>query len=156
MLRMPAFLSRILGFILPAQMSFGYELVLDQSMPCSVVLLSLSNLFIFDQNDCFWSLDLEIRKKIFALSFELVSCFYNLMPWHSFFLWLSTDTHISPIVDRHTHCQVIIRQCPSQPKFLWVLYLIHNALGKLYTLLFSAMLYFWACVIYSSSSWYMF
>ena len=57
------------------------------------------------------------------------------MPWHSFFLWLSTDTHISPVVDRHTHCRVIIRQCPSQPKFLWLLYLIHNALGTLYHLL---------------------
>ena len=141
--------------ILPAQMTFGYELVLDQSMPWSVVLLSLLNLFIFDQNDCFWSLNLEIIK-FFALSFELVSCFYNLMPWHSFFLWLSTDTHISPVVDRHTHYRVIIRQCPSQPKFLWVPYSIHNTFGKLYPLLLSTMLYFWACVIYSWSSWYMF
>ena len=52
-----------------------------------------------------------------------------------FFLWVSTDTHISSVVDRPIHCWIVIRQCPSYSITLWVLPLIHNAFGKLYPLL---------------------
>ena len=155
MLRMLAILNQILEFILPAQTSFWtwagprpIKLSLD-------VPLSLFNLSIVNQSVCFWSLDLEIIIPL-HLSFELVSCFYNLVPLHSFSFRLSTDTHTRFLVVCETNCLVIIRKCPSQPKFLWVLYMIHNAFGKLYPLLLSTMLYFWACVIYSWSSWYMF
>jgi hypothetical protein len=48
---------------------------------------------------------------------------------------VSTDTHISSVVDRPIHCWIIIRQCPSLSITLWVLPLIHNAFGKLYPLL---------------------
>jgi hypothetical protein len=74
----------------------------------------------------------------------------------AFFLWLSTDTHISSVVDRPIHCWIIIRQCSSYSIILWVLPLTHNAFTKLYSLNWTTMLYFWACVVYSWSLWYMF
>ena len=40
------------------------------------------------------------------------------MPLHSFFLCVSTDTHISSVVDRRVHYWIIIRQCPSYSKNL--------------------------------------
>ena len=51
----------------------------------SIVPLRLFNLSILNQSVCFWSLDLEIIIPL-HLSFELASCFYNLIPLHSFFL----------------------------------------------------------------------
>ena len=51
---------------------------------------------------------------------------------HSFFLWVSTGTHISSVVDRLIRCWIVIRQCPSYSITLWVLPMIHNAFGKLY------------------------
>ena len=35
------------------------------------------------------------------------------MPLHSFFFWLSTDTHIRSLVDCQILYWIIIRQCPS-------------------------------------------
>jgi hypothetical protein len=80
----------------------------------------------------------------------------NLMTLHSFFLWLSTDTHISSIVDRPIHGWIIIRQCPSFSITLWVLPLIHNAFGKLYPLSCQPCSTFELVLITLECLWYMF
>ena len=91
-------------------------------------------LSIFDKSVCFWSFVLEIIIPLLS-KHQIIQLSYNMMPVHSFFLWLSTDTHISSVVDRPIHCWIFIRQCPSYSITLWVLPLIHNAFGKLYPLL---------------------
>ena len=101
----------------------------------------LSNLSILDQSVCFWSFVLEIIIPLLS-KHRIIQMFYNLMPVHSFFLWLSTDTHISSIVDRQAHCRVVIRQHPSYAITLWAFSRIHKAFGKLYPLLLSTMLCF--------------
>ena len=55
---------------------------------------------------CFWPPDLEIII-LLHLNFELVSCFYNLISLHSFFLWLSTDAHIRSLVDHRFLCWIL-------------------------------------------------
>ena len=65
------------------------------------------NWSILDQNVCFWSFVLEIIIPL-HLSFELFRWFHNSLHSHSFFLWLSIDTHLSSIVDRLIHCWIII------------------------------------------------
>ena len=64
----------------------------------SIVPLRLFNLSILNQSVCLWSLDLEIIIPL-QLSSELVSCFYNSMSLHWFFLWLWADTHIRSFMD---------------------------------------------------------
>ena len=152
---MLAILNQILEFILPAQTSF---LTWAGSRPIklsSFVPLSLLKLSILNQSICFWSFDLETIIPL-HVSFELVSCFYNPMPSHCFFLWLCADTHISFTMDRRIHCWNIIRQCPPYTKPREVISLIHNAIGKSYSLIWPTMLCFRAGDIYSWSLWYMF
>ena len=120
MLWMLAILNRILAFSLPAQTSLRTWACSWQIKPWSIVDLSLFNLSILNQSVCFWSLDLEIILPL-HLSFELVSCFYNLISLHSFFFWMSIDAHIRSLVDHHILCWIIIRQCPSYLITLWVL-----------------------------------
>ena len=74
----------------------------------SIVPLSLLDLSILDQSICFWSFVLETIIS-FYLSIRLIRWFLNLMPLSSFFLWVSTDTHISFVVDRPIHCWIVIR-----------------------------------------------
>ena len=98
------------------------------SLIVSLILFSLS---ILDQSICSWSLDLKIIITLLIKRWT-IQLFYKPMHLQSFFLWLGIDTHISPIVDRHIHCWIIIRQCPSHLITLWVLPLIPNAFVKLY------------------------
>ena len=72
----------------------------------SIVPLRLFNLSILNQSVCFWSLDLEIIIPL-HLTIELVSCFYNLVSLHYFFLWLSTDAHIRSLVDHQILCWIL-------------------------------------------------
>ena len=136
-----------LKIIFPAQTSFRTWVGSRQFKPLMIVQLSVFNLSILAQSVCFWSFIWETRIS-FYLSIRLIRWFLNLMPLHSFFLWVSTDTHISSVVDRPIHCWIVIRQCPSYSITLWVLPLIHNAFGKLYHLLLSTMLYYQTCLIY--------
>ena len=94
----------------------------------------LYNLSILDQSVCFWSFDLEIIIPLLS-KHQIILMFYNMMLVHSFFLWWSTDTHISSVVDHQIHCWIVIRQCPSYSITLWVLPLIQIPFGKLYHLL---------------------
>ena len=120
--------------IFPTQTSFRTWVGSRQFKPLLIVQLSVFNLSILDQSVCFWSFVLETIIS-FYLSIRLIRWFLNLMPLHSFFLWVSTDTHISSVMDRPIHCWIVIRQCPSYSITLWVLPLIHSAFGKLYPLL---------------------
>ena len=116
------------------QTSFWTWVGSRQFIPLLIVQLSVLNLSILDQSVCFWSFILETIIS-FYLSIRLIRWFLNLMPLHSFFLWVSTDTHISSVVDHPIRCRIVIRQCPSYSITLWVLPLIHNAFGKLYPLI---------------------
>jgi hypothetical protein len=118
---------------LPAQTSSRTWVGSRQFKPVLIVQLSLFNLSILDQSVCFWSFVWEIILLLY-LSIRLFRWFLNPMTLHSFFHWLSTDTHISSVVDRPIHCWVIIRQCHSFSITLRVLPLIHSAFGKLYPL----------------------
>ena len=106
MLWMLAILNQVLEFIPPAQTSFwtwaGYQPI---KLP-SVVPLSLLNLSILGQSVCFWSFVLEIIIPLLS-KHQIIQLSYNMMPVHSFFLWLSTDTHISSVVDRPIHCWIL-------------------------------------------------
>ena len=118
----------------PAQTSFWTWVGSWQFRPLFIVQLSVFNLSILDQSVCFWSFVLETIFS-FLLSIRLIRWFLDLMPLHSFFLWASTDTHISSVVDRSIHYWIDILECPSYSITLWVLPLIHNAFGKLYPML---------------------
>ena len=72
----------------------------------SIVPLSLLNLSILGQSVCFWSFVLEIIIPLLS-KHQIIQLSYNMMPVHFFFLWLSTDTHISSVVDRPIHCWIL-------------------------------------------------
>ena len=93
-------------FILPAQTSFLNMSLFSTNQLPSIVPLSLLNLSILGQSVCFWSFVLEIIIPLLS-KHQIIPLSYNMMPVHSFFLWLSTDTHISSIVDRPIHCWIL-------------------------------------------------
>ena len=71
-----------------------------------IVSLRLFNLLIF------WSERLLLIFYFWImislhLSIELFRCFYNSKPLHSFFFWLSTDTHIRSYVDNQILCWIL-------------------------------------------------
>ena len=106
LLRMLAILKQILEFLLPAQTSFLNMSWFSTNQLPSVVPLSLLNLSILGQSVCFWSFVLEIIIPLLS-KHQIIQLSYNMMPVHSFFLWLSTDTHISSVVDRPIHCWIL-------------------------------------------------
>ena len=121
MSRMLVILNQILAFILPAQMSLPTWACSCQIKPWLIVDLYRFNSIIF------WS---EPLLQIFwfencnSFVFKLWSYpdyIYNPMPLHSFFFWLSIDTHIRSFMDRYILGWIIIRQCPSYSLNLWVL-----------------------------------
>ena len=89
---------------------FGSDVTPDMSWFWTKLIVvncasGLSNLSILDQSVCFWSLVLEIIIPLLS-KHRIIQMFYNMMPVHSFFLWLSTDTHISSVVDRPIQCWI--------------------------------------------------
>ena len=99
--------SSVLFKILPlVQTSLQTWAGVRQIKPWLIVDLCLFNLLVFDQSLYFWSPDLETIIPL-HLSFELVSCFYNLTSLNSFFFWLSTNTHIRSIVDLQVLCWIL-------------------------------------------------
>ena len=106
LLRMLAILKQILEFLVPAQTSFLNMSWFSTNQLPSIVPLSLLNLSILGQSVCFWSFVLEIIIPLLS-KHQIIQLSYNMMPVHSFFLWLSTDTHISSVVDRPIHCWIL-------------------------------------------------
>ena len=90
---------------------FGSDVILNMSWFSTKLFVincasSLSNLSILDQSVYFWSFVLEIIIPLLS-KHRIIQMFHNMMSVRSFFLWLSTNTHTSSVVDRPIHCWIL-------------------------------------------------
>ena len=146
-MRILAIISRFLEFVLLAQTSFRTWAGSRSIKPWLIVHLSLFNLLLWSELLLLSSTILENRYSSVSLYFELFRCFHNLMCLHSFFFWLSTDTHIRSFADRQILWWIIIRQFPSYSKPLGSS-TDTKCLCELYLLLLPSILLLRACILY--------